>query len=62
MLAGFASVLSSEMPSSRLFATMSCTAIAAALVGDLVILPAMLVCFVRSKQPVAKTTEASEMV
>ena len=62
MLAGFGSVLTSEMPSSRLFATMSCTAIAAALVGDLVILPAMLVCFVRPKQTSDKIAAAPETV
>jgi hypothetical protein len=47
LFTGFAAVLTSEMPSSRLFAWMACLAIAAALLGDLVILPALVVCFVR---------------
>ena len=42
LLAGFGSVLSSEMPPSRLFAWMSCVAIASALIGDLLVLPALL--------------------
>lgn len=48
LVTGFAAVLTSEMPSSRLFAWMSCLAIAAALIGDLVILPALMVCFVKA--------------
>lgn len=50
LVTGFASVLISEMPSSRLFAWMSCTAIAAAFVGDLVILPALICWFLPSKK------------
>ena len=48
LLAGFGSVTLSEMPSSRLFAWLSCTAIASALIGDLVILPAMVAWLLRS--------------
>ena len=47
LLAGFGSVMLSEMPSSRLFAWLSCTAIASALIGDLVILPAMVTWLLR---------------
>ncbi|MBX3422614.1 MAG: MMPL family transporter [Pirellulaceae bacterium] len=49
LLAGFGSVLTSEMPPSRLFAWMSCTAIFAALLGDLLMLPALLAWFADSK-------------
>lgn len=45
LLTGFGSVLISEIPTSRLFAWMTCAAVLAALVGDLVILPALLVLF-----------------
>ena len=45
LLAGFGVVLTSELPGNRVFAAMACTTIAAALVGDLLILPAMLVRF-----------------
>jgi len=47
LVAGFGSVLISELPSSRLFGWLSCTAIASALMGDLIILPALLACFVK---------------
>ncbi|MBX3411712.1 MAG: MMPL family transporter [Pirellulales bacterium] len=50
LLVGFASVLTSEMPTSRLFAWLSCTAIGSALLGDLFILPAMLAWFVPARQ------------
>ena len=42
---GFASALLSEMPAVQLFGALSCIALAAALIGDLFILPAMLVTF-----------------
>lgn len=50
-LAGFGTVLTSVIPLIQLYAWLSCLAIAAALVGDLVILPALMVCFLgkRSK-------------
>jgi predicted RND superfamily exporter protein len=50
LLTGFGSVLTSDMPSSRLFGGLSCVAIVTALIGDLVILPAMLICFVKQKK------------
>lgn len=56
LVTGFSSVLISEMPSSRLFAWMSCTAIAAALIGDLIILPAMICWFVPSQKKVRATS------
>lgn len=42
LVVGFGVVLTSEIPVNRLFAGMGCTTIAAALLGDLVLLPAML--------------------
>jgi len=47
LLVGFGSLQISEMPTTRLFSGLSCLTIAAALVGDLLILPALLRCFVR---------------
>jgi len=46
LVAGFATVISSELPGNRTFGLMACSTIGAALVGDLIILPAMLACFV----------------
>jgi predicted RND superfamily exporter protein len=46
LLVGFGSLQISEMPTTRLFSGLSCLTIAAALVGDLLILPALLRCFV----------------
>lgn len=51
LLTGFGSVLTSEMPSSRLFASLSCLAFASAVVGDLLMLPALLTCFMKSGSP-----------
>jgi len=48
LLCGFGSVLLSEMPASRLFGWLSCIAIGSALIGDLVMLPALLAWFVPS--------------
>ena len=42
---GFAVMMTSTMPAIRLFAGISCLAIVAALVGDLLILPSLLLCF-----------------
>ena len=42
LVAGFASVFVSPLPTHHLFANVACTTIAAALIGDLVILPALL--------------------
>ena len=45
LLAAFATLLTSEIPTTRVFAELACTAIFAALIGDLVFLPALLKCF-----------------
>ena len=45
MIAGFGSVLTSQLPTHFLFASMACTTIGAALIGDLILLPALLVQF-----------------
>jgi len=47
LLVGFTSVSISEMPPSKIFAQLGSIAIFAALIGDLLILPAMLVFFLR---------------
>ncbi len=46
LIVGFGSVFLSEIPPSRLFAMLTVTSVCAALVGDLVILPAMIMWFV----------------
>ncbi len=53
LVSGFATVLTSQMPGHQVFAGMACATIAAALVGDLIILPAILVCFTPSTTSVA---------
>jgi predicted RND superfamily exporter protein len=45
LLAGHAAVLCSVLPVTKVFGGFACAAIVSALVGDLVILPAMLACF-----------------
>ena len=45
MISGFSSVLTSQLPTHFLFASMACTTIGAALIGDLILLPALLVQF-----------------
>jgi predicted RND superfamily exporter protein len=51
LVVGFGSLQISEMPTTRLFSGLSCLTILAALVGDLVILPAMLRVFVPDRRP-----------
>lgn len=55
LVAGFSVTLTSSVPGNRMFGLLSCTAITSALLGDLVILPAMLACFTsrtrQTKQP-----------
>jgi predicted exporter len=46
LVAGFATVITSELPGNRTFGLMACSTIGAALVGDLIILPAILARFV----------------
>lgn len=50
LLVGFATVLTSELPSQRTFAAMACCTIGAALFGDMVFLPALLVWFDRNRK------------
>ena len=45
LIAGFGTVLTSDLPGHRTFASMACWTIGAALVGDLIFLPALLLCF-----------------
>ena len=47
MMAGFGTVLTSQLPTHRSFAAMGCITLGAALFADLIILPAMLLCFFR---------------
>jgi len=47
LIAGFGTVLTSDLPGHRTFASMACWTIGAALVGDLLFLPALLLCFER---------------
>src|SRR5690606_12387532 len=64
LVAGFGSLQISDMPTTRLFSGLSCLTIVAALVGDLLILPAMLRQFIpevptrRSVAPMRETPEA----
>ena len=44
LIAGFGTVLTSDLPGHRTFAAMACWTIGAALVGDLIFLPALLLC------------------
>jgi len=45
LIAGFGTVLTSDLPGHRTFASMACWTIGAALLGDLIFLPALLLCF-----------------
>jgi hypothetical protein len=58
LLVGFGSALASDLPHIRMFVSLSCVAIFSALLGDLLILPAMLACFYRpgTSSPVRQTT------
>ncbi len=63
LLTGFGSVLTSEMPASRLFGGLSCVAYATAILGDLFLLPALLVCLLPSKphgQPAPPSDEPAD--
>lgn len=48
LFTGFGSVVTSEMPSSRLFGWLACAAFGTAVLGDLLLLPALLRCFYRT--------------
>lgn len=61
---GFGTMLFSELPGHRTFAAMACSTIAAAVIGDLIALPALLSCFhprparAESRGPVAEPAAA----
>jgi predicted RND superfamily exporter protein len=59
LIVGFGSVFLSEIPPSRLFAMLTVTSVTAALVGDLVILPAMIMWFVPDRIREPQTQVAS---
>lgn len=50
LLTGFGVLLLSDVPAVRLFAGLSCVAMITALLSDLIVLPAMLLCLVRDKR------------
>lgn len=54
---GFSTVLTSEMPGNQVFGLMACATIGAALIGDLILLPAMLTWFIRAPAPVVPQEE-----
>ncbi len=62
LLAGFGSLQISEMPTTRLFSLLSCVTIFAAMVGDLVILPAMLCALVKSTGIAKPASQAADSV
>jgi predicted RND superfamily exporter protein len=53
LVAGFATVLGSQMPAHRIFAGMAVSTIGTALIGDLILLPAMLAACYRPRRPAA---------
>ncbi len=55
LITGFGTVLTSDLPGQRYFAAMAVSTITAALIGDLVFLPALLATFSREK-PAASTS------
>jgi hypothetical protein len=50
LVAGFGILMQSDLPSTRLYAVLSCLAISSALIGDVVILPALMMCFAKPPQ------------
>ena len=62
LLAGFGSLQISEMPTTRLFSLLSCVTIFAAMVGDLVILPAMLCALVMSTGIAKPSSQVADSV
>lgn len=54
MVIGFATIISSDLPGQQTFGAMCCCTIAAALFGDMLILPALLAWFVRPPSGEAK--------
>jgi uncharacterized protein len=60
LVVGFSTVIFSDMRDQRIFATMGVVTLAAALLGDLIILPAMLSCFAREQVGTATSDPANE--
>ncbi|HTN01996.1 MAG TPA: efflux RND transporter permease subunit [Planctomycetaceae bacterium] len=60
LVVGFSTVIFSDMRDQRIFATMGVVTLAAALLGDLIILPAMLSCFAREQVGGATSDPANE--
>lgn len=54
LLAGFGSLMISSIPVTRLFSLLTCAILGMALVADLILLPAMIGSFVRSRRPGSK--------
>lgn len=57
LCSGFGTMLLSDIPGQRAFAAMACSTIAAAVVGDLVALPALLACF-HPRRPIRRQTDS----
>jgi hypothetical protein len=55
LVAGHGIVMTSAFEAVRVFGMLAAVALGSALVGDLVILPALLVCFTRVRRPAAQT-------
>lgn len=51
LVAGFGSVMTSQLPTHFLFAAMACTTIGTALAGDLIVLPALMAWFPGASRP-----------
>lgn len=62
LVSGFATVLTSQMPGHQVFAGMACATIVAALVGDLIILPAILATFTPRSTPQPQVSFAEDGV
>ncbi len=60
LVVGFSTVIFSDMRDQRIFATMGVVTLAAALLGDLIILPAMLSCFAREQVGTSTSDPANE--
>lgn len=58
MVVGFATIITSDLPGQQTFGAMCCCTIAAALLGDMIILPALLAWF--AVTPVDRAPEAEE--
>lgn len=62
MVAGIGSVLTSELPTHFLFASMACATIGSALLGDLILLPALLACFAAREDQFSSSSSTSATV